>query len=422
MQSMSKLALFGGRPVLDQKLPFYNSIGQEELDAVVQVLRSGCLSGFYGNWGDEFFGGPKVKELESAWSKRFEIKHSISVNSATSGLYAAMGAIGLNPGDEVIVPPYTMSATAMAPLLYGGIPIFVDIDPNTFCLDPQAVRQAITPKTRAIIAVNLFGHPAPLHELKTIAAEHDLKLIEDNAQGPLATEYGQYCGTIGDIGVFSLNYHKHIHTGEGGICVTHDDDLAQRLQLIRNHAENIVEPLNIKNINGMIGFNYRMTELSATIGVQQLKTINKHVKKREETAQKLTQGLQGLEGLETPQVRDKCRHVYYLWSLRFDADTVGVSRERFSRALAAEGFPHFNGYVRPLYLLPMFQQKIVFGNNGYPFNLSNVSYKKGLCPVTERMHEKELMCYEICMYDIDENHIRLLIDALHKVYEHRKEL
>lgn len=137
---MSRLAILGGRAVLEHKLPHYNSVGREELEAVTQVINSGSLSGFYGSWGDEFFGGPMVKAFEEAWQQRFGVKHAISVNSATSGLFAAMGAVGIGPEDEVVVPPYTMSATVVAPLIYGGIPVFADIDPDTFCLDPEAVR------------------------------------------------------------------------------------------------------------------------------------------------------------------------------------------------------------------------------------------------------------------------------------------
>lgn len=419
---MDELAIFGGEPVLRDPLPPYQSVGQEELQAVTRVIESGCLSGFYGSWGDEFLGGPMVRAFEQAWGERFGVKHAVSVNSATSGLFAAMGAAGIGSGDEVIVPPYTMSATAMAPLIYGGIPVFVDIEPDTFCLAPQAVRQVITPRTRAILAVNLFGHPAQLIELMSIAEEHGIKLIEDNAQAPLATQDGHYTGTIGHIGVFSLNYHKHIHTGEGGMCVTNDDELAQRLQLIRNHAENIVEPLGIEDLTNLVGFNYRMTELSAAVGLEQLKRIDEHVGKRKRLAQQLTAGVEDLDGLTSPKVRSGCRHVYYVWAMRFDEDIVGVTREQFSQALAAEGFPHFLGYTRPLYLLPIFQKRIAFGSQGYPFNLTTVRYEKGMCPVTERMYEKELICFEPCMYDVNSEQAERLIEAVRKVHAHREEL
>jgi perosamine synthetase len=419
---MSKLAILGGRPVLEHQLTHYNSVGREELEAVTRVMNSGCLSGFYGSWGEEFYGGPMVKAFEEAWQQRFGVKHAISVNSATSGLFAAMGAVGIGPGDEVIVPPYTMSATVVAPLIYGGIPVFADIDPDTFCLDPEAVSRVITPRTKAILAVNLFGHPARLAELREIARQHHLALVEDNAQGPLAAENGRYCGTVGHIGVFSLNYHKHIHTGEGGMCVTNDAELARRLSMIRNHAENIVEPLDIADLTNLVGFNYRLTELSAAVGLEQLKKIDLHVGRRERLAGELSRGIAGLPGLTPPVVRDTCRHVYYVWAMRFDADQVGVSREQFSQALAAEGFPHGTGYVRPLYLLPLFQQRIAIGSKGYPFNLGNPRYEKGICPVTERMHEKELLGFETCMYDVDRETLNKLTEAIHKVYRHRREL
>jgi dTDP-4-amino-4,6-dideoxygalactose transaminase len=310
----------------------------------------------------------------------------------------------------------------MAPLIYGGIPIFADIEPETFCLDPQAVQRAISPRTKAIIAVNLFGHAAPLQELMALAQAHNLFLIEDNAQAPLATEAGRYCGTIGHIGVFSLNYHKHIHTGEGGMIVTQDDNLARRLQMIRNHGENVVDSLQVQDLTNLIGFNYRMTELSAAVGLAQLKQIEQHVGQRQRLAQHLMEGIKDLAGLTSPQIRPDCTHVYYLWGVRFDEKIVGITREQFSQALAAEGFPHFCGYVPPLYLLPIFQKRVAIGAQGYPFNLTKTRYEAGLCPVTERMYYQELLCFETCMYDVSPVQAKLLVEAIHKVYRQREAL
>ena len=411
---METLALYGGKPVIPCPLPVYNTLGEEEATAVADVVRSGCLSGFYGSWGEQFGGGAVVKRFEAAWAARFGVAHAVSVNSATSGLYAAMGAIGIQPGDEVIVPPYTMSATALAPLIYGGIPIFADVEPETFCLDVNAVRSALTPRTRAIIAVNLFGHPAKLAELRALADKQGLFLIEDNAQAPLASENGRMAGTVGHIGVFSLNYHKHIHAGEGGVCVTNDAGLALKLQLIRNHGENVVEPVGMKDISNMLGFNYRMTELSAAIGLAQLKKIDVHVEAREHLAHRLIDGLSDLPGLSIPVTRPDCRHVYYVLGFRYDAEIVGASREQFSLALSAEGFPHFVGYVRPLYLLPLFQQRIAFGT--YPFSLSSVTYPSGLCPVAEHLYSQSFLGFENCMVAPSEMQIDLLITAVRKVY------
>ncbi|MBX7199597.1 MAG: DegT/DnrJ/EryC1/StrS family aminotransferase [Rhodospirillaceae bacterium] len=419
---MSKLAILGGPKTVDATPRKYRSMGPAEKQAVAEVMDSDCLSGFYGSWGDEFLGGPRVKAFEAAWAKRFGARHAVSVNSATSGLFAAMGAIGLGPGDEVIVPPTTMSATAMAPLAYGGIPVFADIEDETFCIDPDAVRAAIGPRTKAIIAVNLFGHPARLHELRALADERGLHLIEDNAQAVLAAEKGKYTGTIGHIGVFSLNYHKHIHTGEGGVCLTDDDNLALRLQMIRNHAENVVEPLQLADISSLIGFNYRLGELAAAVGTVQLANADTHIGIRVRLGEKLSAALAGLEGLTAPRVRPGCTHAYYVWSARYDEKVMGVPREVFSRALDAEGFPHFLGYVRPLYHLPLFQRRIGFGKTGFPFTLTNRRYEGDLCPVAERLHRSELLCFETCMYDVSDAEIDQFAAALRKVHAARRDL
>lgn len=415
--------MLGGDPVIEEPLRPYPSMGEAETMAVNRVMRSGTLSAFYGSAGDEYWGGKEVLGFESEWSERFRVKHTVSVNSATSGLFAAMGAIGLGPGDEVVVPPYTMSATVMAPLLYGGIPIFADIEEETFGLDPEAVRKAVTARTKAIIAVNLFGHPARLDALMQLAEEHGLYLIEDNAQGPLAEDTGRFAGTIGHVGVFSLNFHKHIHTGEGGMCVTNDDSLALRLKLIRNHGENVVEPFGVKDLTNLIGFNFRMSELHAAVGREQLKRIEHHVGKREKLARKLSQGVSDLKGLTPPVSREGCRHVYYVWALKYDSRTVGVARDLFCRALSAEGFPAFQGYVRPLYLLPVFQKRIAVGRDGFPFNLSkDLSYEKGLCPVCEKMHEEVFIGFEPCAWSADEPEADFLVEALRKVYRNREAL
>ena len=419
---MDKLALFGGTPVLSEPLPAYPSLGPAEREAVIGVIDSGCLSGFYGSPSPEFFGGPMVQAFEAAWRERYGVRHAVSMNANTSGLIAAMGAIGIGPGDEVIVPCTTMSATAMAPLFYGGIPVFADIEDETFCIDIDRVRDNLTERTRAIIAVNLFGHPARLAALRTLADERGLYLIEDNAQAPLGAEDGRATGTIGHIGVFSLNYHKHIHTGEGGICVTDDDDLAARLALIRNHAENAVEWLGVPDLVNMIGMNLRMTELSAAVGLEQLARVDDHVARRERLAETLTDGVADLPGIAPPVVRQGCRHNYYCWTARYDETVTGVGREIFSAALAAEGFPHAVGYVTPLYLLPVFQQRMAIGRDGFPFSLSDRQYPPGLCPIAERLWRNELLLFEPCAVDVDDATAARLVEALRKVHRHIPEL
>lgn len=422
MSSHDRLALLGGDPMIANAFKPYPSMGKAEEDAVCRVVQSGCLSGFYGSPGPEFGGGPEVRGFEAEWSETFGIKHTISVNSASSGLMAAMGAIGLSPGDEVIVPPWTMSATVAAPLIYGGIPVFADIEPDTYCIDPDAVRAAITAKTKAILAVNLFGHPAQLAELRALADQHGIYLVEDNAQSPLGTEHGQFAGTIGHIGIYSLNFHKHIHTGEGGMCVTNDDDLATRLMLIRNHGENCTDMLGGGPITNMVGMNLRMTEMSAAVGRVQLPEIERHVAVRESIAECLSDGIQGLHGLTAPTVREECRHNYYVWMMHIDEKELGISRALFSEALTAEGFPHGIGYVAPLYRLPMFRDRIAIGRDGWPFTETDRTYDDISCPVTEAMHEHHAFVFEPCAYDLDDDDIDALINAIHKVHAGRDQL
>src|SRR3989338_11562605 len=210
---VAKLALRGGTPVLKKPYPPVYTIGKREIAAVMQVLKKGPLSAFLGVAGEYFLGGKRVLSLEHAFTKKFKVQHAVSFNSATTALHGAIVALGIGPGDEVIVPPYTMSATAMAVLMNGAVPIFADIDPDTFCLDANAVEKAITKRTKAIFVVNLFGQTADFGKLLPLARKYKLKIIEDNAQAPGALFRGRYTGGIGDIGVFSFNVHKTIQSG-----------------------------------------------------------------------------------------------------------------------------------------------------------------------------------------------------------------
>ena len=415
---MTKLALCGGQPTIEYPLELYSSLGEEETEAVSLVMRSGRISEFIGAYCKEFYGGPNVRLLEERWSDVFQVKHSISVNSNTSGLIAALGAVGAGPGDEVIVPPWTMSATAIAPLFYGAVPIFADVEPDYFCLDPEQVLRKISPRTKAIIAVNLFGHPAELSMLRRLADERGIFLIEDNAQAPLAHESTKLTGTVGHIGVASLNYHKHIHTGEGGICTTNDSALAERLMLIRNHGENCVDDLKIEDITNLVGFNFRMTEISAAIGLCQLEKAKSLIDRRQEVAEYLSERVSQIDGLTAPRLRGECRNVYYLWGGKVNPKkTQGVTNKLIAKALAAEGCPTSYGYVEPLYKLPVFQRRIAIGKNNYPFSLNDTCYETPDCPVVERLNTQELIEFSICSYQLPERDIALVADCYEKVFD-----
>jgi dTDP-4-amino-4,6-dideoxygalactose transaminase len=423
---VNKLALLGGTKTRTAPFPAYRTIGEEEKRAVMEVMDSGVLSQFLGTWSPDFFGGPRVQKLEKEWAAYFKVKHAVSMNSATSGLYAAVGAAGVGPGDEVIVSPYTMAASATAALVYGAIPVFADIDPEIFCLDPASIRARITPRTKAIIAVDIFGHPAAFDAIMAIAREHNLVVIEDTAQAPGATYHGRYAGTLGHMGVFSLNYHKTIHSGEGGVVVTDDDRFAERLQLIRNHAEVVVRGKGVTDLNNMIGFNYRMTELEAAIASEQLKKLERLVVPRVEAADFLTERLKRIPGLTPPVVRPGVRHGYYVYALRYEAGVGGVHRDRIVEALRAEGIPCGAGYVRPIYLEPAYQQRMGYGPNGFPFrcpqNAARASYERGTCPVCERMHFEQVITMGVCHANITRADLEDVARGFEKVFANLTEL
>jgi dTDP-4-amino-4,6-dideoxygalactose transaminase len=350
------------------------------------------------------------------------------MNSATSCLYAGVGAAHIGPGDEVIVSPYTMTASASAALVYGGIPVFADIDADTFCLDPASIRSRISPRTRAIIAVDLFGHPAAFDEIMVIAREHNLIVIEDSAQAPGARQGDRYAGTLADMGVFSLNYHKTIHCGEGGVIVTNDDDYADRLRLIRNHAEVVIKAKGYRDpssLVNMLGFNYRMTEIEAAIARQQLKKLDALLEPRISAATYLSEQLANIPGLTTPKTMGSVRHGYYLFAIKYDEEIIGLPRERFVDALRAEGIPISMGYVEPLYLQPMYQQRIAIGAKGFPFTEARpeaICYERGLCPVAETMHFESLLTTNICHANIRQSDLDDFVAGVCKVIDHRQDL
>ena len=400
-----------------------NTIRPAELAAAQRVIESGSLSDFLGCWHEEkFFGGTSVKALEEKFSNKLGVKHAISVNSWTSGLICAVGAIGLEPGDEVITTPWTMSATAMAIVHWNGIPIFADIDPDTYNLDPDSVRRAITPKTKAILAADIFGLPCDTAALSQIAREYGLRFLTDSAQAPGGRVGNEYCGIQADIGGFSFNYHKHIHCGEGGMVVTNDDTLAERVALIRNHAESVVGGMGVTDLANMIGFNFRMTEIEAAIAYEQLDLLDEVVTEKQRQAAILDSLLGPEPGVTVQVIPGNLKSAYYVYPVRLDVATIPDARARLMKELTGQ-IPVMETYQN-IHLLPMFQNKIAYGTGGFPWSASernsDISYTKGICPVAEELFDHSFIGIPLCSYDFSDEEIHqigaTLRDAWRGIY------
>jgi len=277
----------------------FTTIGKEEEEAVLRVLRKKQLSGYIAGKDTS---GVEVSRLESDWAEFFGVNYAIACNSATSGLLAACMAIGVGPGDEVIVPFLTMSATACAPNVLGAQIVLADVDEN-LCIDVNHVGKLINENTKAVIATNLFGHPAKLAQLRAMCDSVNIFLIEDNAQAIGAKEGTRYTGTIGHIGVFSLNYHKQIQAGEGGMCVTDNYLLNMKLSGAINHGEHM--GLDFP------GLNLRMTEITAAIAIEQLKKLPDILKAKEEVAHAIIGHMREYAYASPIPTRDNCTNTYY---------------------------------------------------------------------------------------------------------------
>lgn len=364
--------------------------GIEEEAAACNVLRSGMLSAFRGAAGEHFNGGHYVHSFEDDWRARFGYRHVVTVNSWTTGLVACLKAVGIGPGDEVIVPAYTMSATAAAVTLCGAEPVYADIEPDTFCIDPMSVVSVMTPKAKAIVAVHLFGQPADMDRLRELASQSGLALLEDCAQAPGVRHHGSHVGSLGDIGGFSLTQTKHIHTGEGGVIVTDDEALAEYCRRYRNHGE------NAGGGSQVIGGNYRLTELQAAIGSAQLPKLAGILEHRQRLAARLTEAIRDLPGITPPIIREGCEHAWFTYSIRYDQRTTGLPRRAYVETVndALGDRVLVSGYVRPLHQHP------VIGTPGVTLT------------VVQRMHDRELIRCRMVREPCTEEHMDRIAEAM----------
>ncbi len=315
-------------------------ISDEEIEAVTEVLKSGMLAQ-----------GPKVDQFQKEFSKYVNANYSIATSSGTTALHTALVAAGIKANDEVITTPFTFAATSNSILYCGAKPVYADINPETFNLDPSKIEEKITEKTKAIIPVHLYGQPADLNPMLEIAEKYDLKVIEDAAQAHGAVYKGKKIGSIGDFGCFSFYPTKNMTTGEGGMVTTNDEDLAEKAGMVRAHGE------SKRYEQSLLGYNYRMTDIAASIGLVQLKHIDEFNEKRNENAQYLSEGLTDVEGITTPTVADDVKHVFHQYTIR-----VSKNRDSFKDYLTENGIGTGIHYPIVLYKQPYYANQGITGN------------------------------------------------------------
>jgi perosamine synthetase len=318
-------------------------IGDEERSAVMAVLESGQLAQ-----------GPVVEAFEKEFAAWCGVRHAVAVNSGTAALHLLMLAHGIKEGDEVITTPFTFVASANAALFVGARPVFVDIEPETYCLDPSKVEAAITPRTRAIMPIDLYGHPAAIPELIDIAKRHGLVLIEDACQAHGAAIGSRKAGALGVSASFSFYPTKNMTTGEGGMVTTDDDAIAEKVNVLRQHGA------TQRYRHDTLGYNFRLTDMAAAIGRAQLAKLDRFNERRRRNASLLDEGLAGTEGLTMPRERPGYRHVYHQYTVR-----VARDRDRFQERLRGAGIGTAVHYPIPVHRQPLYL-KMGYGEASLP--------------------------------------------------------
>jgi len=407
---MSQLALFGGEKV--KKTPFGsgNRFGDEELGQLKEALEQGTLFYWHGN---------KVKEFNRKFAGMYGSKYCVATSSGTAAIHVALGTVGVTAGDEVITSPVTDMGTVIGILYQNAIPVFADLDPYTYNLDPKSIEEKISDKTKAIVVVHLAGNAAEMDTVMDIAKRHNIKVIEDCAQSYYCYYKGKLTGTIGDIGCFSTNNFKHISTGDGGMLLLNDEKLYDKAFRFadKNYDRLSNIPDDMRNIE-FLAPNYRMNELTGAVGLAQLDKLYDICEKRNLYGERLSRGIGDLPGIHIPKVIEGGKCSYWFYMLRVDEKKAGVSRDEFSKALDAEGVPNWTGYISTcVYQYNMFLNKNAYSGTDCPFGCKyygkDIKYYKGMCPTAEEICKTAIRIPVSEFYtdtDCDE-----VIDAIRKV-------
>jgi len=388
---MEKLAIEGGAPVRDKPYPPWPWFWEEEKQAVREVLDSGKVN---------YWTGTKGMEFQKRFAEYCNVKNCIIVNSGTSALHVALAAAQVGPGDEVIVPSYTFIATAAACLHQTAVPVFADIDPKTYNLDPESVKKKITKRTRAMIPVHLHGHPAEMDPIMELAEENDLVVIEDAAQAHGAEYKGRKIGSIGHLASFSFCQDKIFTTGgEGGAVTTNDDEMAEIARSFKDHGYWEEEHRSLLEMEALhtyihhrMGYNYRMTEMQAAVGLVALKRLDGWVEKRRENAHYLSEHLKEIPQVDPPYEAPYVKHSFYKYAATINPQKLRCTRDQFIEALKKEGIPSHPGVPPENYREEVFQKMVGFGRSQAPFArpwyTGKLSYKGTLCPNARKLGAK----------------------------------
>ncbi|OGG45929.1 MAG: hypothetical protein A3F84_17000 [Candidatus Handelsmanbacteria bacterium RIFCSPLOWO2_12_FULL_64_10] len=372
--SASQLALDGGSPYRTKPFPRRTPFGEEEVEMVAKAIRSQNLFGL---------GGPMTEEFQKKFADLYGVPCAVASTSGTAAIHIAVGTVNPNPGDEIITAPITDAGTVVPILYQNAIPVFADID-RTYNMDPKDVEAKITPRTRAILAVHLFGNPCDTDALLDIAQRRNLLLIEDCSQAHMTEYKGRLLGTIGHIGCFSLQQSKHMTTGDGGVTVTRDKGLAERMALFRDKGWSRQPGWGARTYR-FLAPNYRITELQSAVGLVQIGKVRDVARKRNELGDLLSASIQGSPGVEPPPVTPGGKHTYWSYPLRITEGTA----DAFAQALRAEGVSAGAHYIgEPIFMcMEALAEKVTFGDSHHPLDGCHggrqIEYGRGLCPRTE---------------------------------------
>ena len=387
---MSRLAIQGGSKTVTLPPPIWPQVGEEEIEAVVAALRASRTDTRYISAPG---GGGPVQEFEEQFAEFIGVKLAMTTCGGGPALHVAVMAAGVEAGDEVIVSPYSWGQTASCILHQNAIPIYADIDPRTYTLDPQSIEDHITESTKAIVVVHIYGHPADMDPIMEIAERHRLPVIEDCAQAVGARYKGRRVGSFGHVGCFSIGDGKNISGGEGGVLVTDDEKLFEIANLVGQHparSHTAVKDDRLRRYLDSLIYTYRIHPLSAVIAGVQLRYLDQWNAERRANADYLSDKLGEIPGIEPPFARPECEHVYHIYSPSFVPEEVqGISRQTYVKALGAEGLPIGKGYVStPIHLRPRHRDRQYFYGKNCPWSCTHagrdVTYEPGDCPNAER--------------------------------------